>query len=119
MKYKRYSDLEKQRASLLYQTHTVKEIEKLLNIPAPTIWSWVGDKSPNRVKVEAQTVSHQVNKLKRYLLKKHNALRLTTKQAFDEIGTFKRGRELGEVLNTKRLPSLGISDIARYIVLYT
>jgi hypothetical protein len=71
-------------------------------------------------KIQPQTLSYQVGRVRRYLLKKHGLVRcLSTKQAFDEIGTFRNGRELGKVLDTPRLPTLSIGDIARYIVLYT
>jgi hypothetical protein len=61
----------------------------------------------------------EIKEKKNSLFRKYSKKTLTNKQAFDAIGTFKRGRELGAVLNTCLLPTLGISDIARYIVLYT
>lgn len=73
----------------------------------------------NSKKVEPQTLSYQEGRVRRYLLEKYGSLSLSMKQAFDEIGIFKNGTELGNMLNTTRLPSLSISDIARYIVLYT
>ena len=68
--------------------------------------------------MKAQTASAQVGVIRRYLLKRYNSLQLTTKQAFDEL-CLDKGRELNKLLHTSKLNSLGVTDIARYIVLHT
>ena len=70
------------------------------------------------MKTSPQTSSHRISVIRRYLIKKYEALHLTTKQAFDELG-LNRGRDLNKLLNSPKLNSLGVTDIARYIVLYT
>ena len=65
----------------------------------------------------SKSIEKRITKIRDYIYKRYKKLSLTTKQAFDEIG-FNRGQELGAVLNTDLLPTLSISDVARYIVLY-
>lgn len=121
-KYTKVTDKEKAYAIKLYQTHTAKEVSTITNIPEGTISKWyrkTANKPRNVQRKKPETISFHIGRVSRYLVKKHNTLRLTVKQAFEEIGTFKRGSELGEVLYTDRLPTLNVGDIARYIVLYT
>ena len=111
-----YTQEKRERTLMLLEENTIYKVSEITGIPQPTIRSWK-TRVP-KVKIEPQTLSYRVNRIKRYLLKKYKTLRLTTKQAFDEMG-LSRGSELGELLNTPKLNSLGVSDIARYIVLYT
>ena len=101
-------------------THTLTQTKKEFNVSEGTVSRWLQNEgTPKRTATQPQTLSYRVGRVKRYLLKKHGYLSLSVKQAFDEIGTFRNGTELGNALNTPRLPTLSIGDIARYIVLYT
>jgi len=52
-----------------------------------------------------------------YIREKYEVTELETTHACRELQM--RGRELGEILYTEKLPSLKVKDIARYIVLHT
>lgn len=110
-----YSELEKERALILLEKHTRLEVSRMTGISETTIIGW----QKKHKETSRSPLNNQVLKVRDYLRKKHNTLILGVKQAFDEMGCFERGRDLEKELGTDKLPSLGITDIARYIVLYT
>lgn len=118
-KYQTFTTEERQKAMRIYKICTAKVASEQTGIPVSTIRRWAETLDLEKLKVEPQTSSAQIAKVKEYLMKKHNTLRLSHKQAFDEIGTFERGRDLGRAIGTGLLPSTGVTDVARYIVLYT
>ena len=59
----------------------------------------------------------KTRKIGAYIARKYDASILSQYQACKEL--LFRGRELSKVLGTTRLPSLKVSDVARYIALHT
>jgi len=118
-KYQTYTLEEKQEVMRLFQVMSAKEVEKKTGVPVEKIRRWSSQVAKITLNLEPETLTHQIAKVKAYLLKKHKSLRLTNKQAFDEIGTFERGKDLGKAIGSGLLPSTGVTDVARYIVLHT
>ena len=101
-------------ARRLRKSYTLEETARILMMPI-----WVVEQILNQEPILSVSKKEEVEEVKKELFKKYKVSRLSTKQAFDAIGIFKRGRELGRELNTNRLPTLSIYHVARYIVLYT
>ena len=59
----------------------------------------------------------KTRKLAAYIARKYDASMLSQYQACKEL--LFRGTELSKVLGTTQLPSLKVSDVARYIALHT
>ena len=62
-------------------------------------------------------LDHRIIRVSAYLHRKYDGNKLSNYQACRELRL--RGRELGEILYSPVLPSLNITDVARYIVLHT
>ena len=59
----------------------------------------------------------KTRKIAAYIARKYDASILSQYQACKEL--LFRGKELRKVLGTAQLPSLNVSDVARYIALHT
>lgn len=100
-------------------TNTYQATSQKYGVSSTTVHKWFNAEGLTKtVKFDPQTLSFRVGKIKRYLVKRYKTLQLTNKQTFDELG-LDRGKEPGKLLSTGKLNSLGVSDVARYIVLYT
>lgn len=66
---------------------------------------------------EESRLNRRVARVECYLHKKYDRKELSKHQACKELCF--RGRELGSVLDTSKLSSLRVRDVALYIVLHT